>query len=109
MEPTSAAVDEKARRYAALKQLYEALQQDHVDLSRRYATVKQKITHVSNENEFLVDELCRYTESDFDSDSDVGESSLDLPAKRFKVEMRAPAINDTALVKTEPAADQDMT
>ncbi|KAG9413468.1 hypothetical protein AC1031_012684 [Aphanomyces cochlioides] len=74
MDGTDTAND-KAKRYEALKKLYEALQADHVELSQRYAAVKQSISRVTNENEYLVDELCRFTESDFDSESDVGEPS----------------------------------
>ncbi|CAK4072881.1 unnamed protein product [Aphanomyces euteiches] len=82
MDETEAATD-KAKRYEALKKLYEALQADHVELSQRYAAVKQSISRVTNENEYLVDELCRFTESDFDSESDVGEPS----EKRVKTEV----------------------
>ncbi|ETV84153.1 hypothetical protein H257_03439 [Aphanomyces astaci] len=107
MQPT--VVADKAKRYAALKQLYDALQEDHVDLARRYTAVKQKITHISSENEYLVDELCRYTESDFDSDSDDGNSTkqtfFTADMKVEKVGAIDGALNDTrsapAVVKVE--------
>ncbi|ETW07461.1 hypothetical protein H310_01973 [Aphanomyces invadans] len=101
------AMADKAARYACLKQLYEALQDDHVDLARRYTAVKQKISYVSSENECLVDELCRYTESDFDSDSD--GTSTPKQTSNLKVEKAESSDGvytrtPTAVVKAESAS-----
>ncbi|OQS01167.1 hypothetical protein ACHHYP_01726 [Achlya hypogyna] len=55
---------------ATLKRLHAALEEDHMELARRYAMVKARITKAAIERELLIDELCRYPASDFDSDSD---------------------------------------
>ncbi|KDO32387.1 hypothetical protein SPRG_02864 [Saprolegnia parasitica CBS 223.65] len=60
---------------ATLRRLYAALEQDHVELARRYAMTKARIAVAQAEKALLVDELCRYPASDFDSDSDDGDDN----------------------------------